>query len=77
MAVLLDVTLIRMVLVPAVMSVLDARAWWLPAWLDRFLPHIDLDPTVSDQEPPRAHELVVTGHAPGIEGHVMSATSCR
>ena len=53
-AVLLDVTLIRMVLVPAVMSVLDARAWWLPAWLDRFLPHIDLDATVDKEALPRA-----------------------
>jgi putative drug exporter of the RND superfamily len=42
-AVLLDVTLIRMVLVPAVMSLLGARAWWLPDWLDRLLPRVDLD----------------------------------
>ena len=34
-AVLLDVTLVRMVLVPAAMSLLGHRAWWLPAWLDR------------------------------------------
>ncbi|MET1038662.1 MAG: MMPL family transporter, partial [Aeromicrobium sp.] len=42
-AVLLDVTLVRMVLVPAVMSLLGDRAWWLPAWLDRLLPAVDLD----------------------------------
>jgi RND superfamily putative drug exporter len=42
-AVFLDVTLVRMVLVPAVMSLLGARAWWLPAWLDRLLPTIDLE----------------------------------
>ena len=42
-AVLLDVTLVRMVLVPAAMSLLGHRAWWLPAWLDRALPVIDLD----------------------------------
>ncbi len=42
-AVFLDVTLVRMVLVPAVMSLLGARAWWLPAWLDRILPTIDLE----------------------------------
>jgi RND superfamily putative drug exporter len=42
-AVLLDVTLVRMVLVPAVMSLLGARAWWLPGWLDRLLPRVDLD----------------------------------
>jgi RND superfamily putative drug exporter len=42
-AVLLDVTLVRMVLVPAAMSLLAHRAWHLPAWLDRILPDIDLD----------------------------------
>ena len=42
-AVLLDVTLVRMVLVPAAMSLLGHRAWWLPAWLDRILPTIDLE----------------------------------
>ncbi len=43
LAVLLDVTLVRMVLVPAVMSLLGHRAWWLPAWLDRLLPTIDIE----------------------------------
>ena len=42
-AVLLDVTLVRMVLVPAAMSLLGHRAWHLPSWLDRILPDIDLD----------------------------------
>jgi len=42
-AVLLDVTLVRMVLVPSAMSLLGARAWWLPKWLDRLLPTIDLE----------------------------------
>jgi RND superfamily putative drug exporter len=42
-AVLLDVTLVRMVLVPAAMSLLGHRAWHLPDWLDRILPDIDLD----------------------------------
>ncbi len=42
-AVLLDVTLVRMVLVPSAMSLLGARAWWLPKWLDRLLPNIDLE----------------------------------
>ncbi|HET7351289.1 MAG TPA: MMPL family transporter [Marmoricola sp.] len=42
-AVLLDVTLVRMVLVPATMGVLGDRAWWLPGWLDRLLPRIDVE----------------------------------
>jgi putative drug exporter of the RND superfamily len=49
-AVLLDVTLIRMVLVPAAMSLLGHRAWWLPAWLARRLPAIDIEGGAHDGE---------------------------
>ena len=42
-AVLLDVTLVRMVLVPAAMSLLGHRAWWLPQWLNRILPKLNVD----------------------------------
>ena len=40
-AVLLDATIVRMVLVPSVMTMLGERNWWLPRWLDRILPQID------------------------------------
>ena len=39
-AVLLDATLIRMLLMPAIMSLLGERNWWLPGWLDRILPRV-------------------------------------
>ena len=42
-AVLLDATLVRMVLVPATMSLVGRANWWLPGWLDRILPHLDLE----------------------------------
>ncbi|TGN65384.1 MMPL family transporter [Nocardioides eburneiflavus] len=42
-AVLIDATLVRMVLVPATMELLGDRNWWLPTWLDRLLPHIDAE----------------------------------
>ena len=42
-AVTLDATVVRMVLVPATMSLLGQANWWLPAWLDRILPHIDVE----------------------------------
>jgi RND superfamily putative drug exporter len=45
-AVLLDATVIRLVLVPATMSLLGDLNWWLPAWLDRLLPHVDVDAAV-------------------------------
>ncbi len=40
-AVVLDATVIRVVLLPAIMRIMGPRAWWLPKWLDRRLPHID------------------------------------
>jgi RND superfamily putative drug exporter len=40
-AVLLDATLVRMVLVPATMALIGRANWWLPGWLDRVLPHIE------------------------------------
>jgi RND superfamily putative drug exporter len=42
-AVFLDATLVRMVLVPATMSLVGRANWWLPGWLDRVLPHLDLE----------------------------------
>ncbi|WP_328748897.1 MMPL family transporter [Streptomyces sp. NBC_00285] len=42
-AVLLDAFVVRMAIVPAVLALLGARAWWLPAWLDRILPRVDVE----------------------------------
>ncbi len=42
-AVLVDATVVRMVLVPAAMALLDRHAWWLPGWLDRILPNLDVE----------------------------------
>ena len=50
-AVFIDATLIRMVLVPATMELLGDRNWWLPAWLDRLLPHIQVEGgSIADDE---------------------------
>jgi RND superfamily putative drug exporter len=42
-AVLIDASVIRMVLVPAVMSLLGKWAWWMPGWLDKITPNIDIE----------------------------------
>jgi RND superfamily putative drug exporter len=42
-AVLIDATVVRMILVPAAMSLLGDAAWWMPRWLDRVLPDIQLE----------------------------------
>ena len=41
--ILIDAFLIRLTLVPAVMAMFGDRAWWLPAWLDRLLPDLDVE----------------------------------
>jgi putative drug exporter of the RND superfamily len=42
-AIAIDSTLVRCLLVPAVMVLLGKRAWWLPGWLDRVIPHISIE----------------------------------
>jgi putative drug exporter of the RND superfamily len=43
LAILIDVLIVRMVIAPAVVTLLGDRAWWLPAWLDRLLPNVSLE----------------------------------
>lgn len=42
-AVVFDAFVVRMVLIPAVLYLLGDRAWWLPRWLDRLLPDVDVE----------------------------------
>ncbi|MFF3378663.1 MMPL family transporter [Streptomyces sp. NPDC002680] len=42
-AVLFDAFVVRMAIVPAVLALLGKSAWWLPAWLDRILPNVDVE----------------------------------
>jgi RND superfamily putative drug exporter len=41
--ILVDAFLVRMTIVPAVLALLGRWAWWLPGWLDRLLPHVDVE----------------------------------
>jgi putative drug exporter of the RND superfamily len=42
-AVFIDAFVVRMTIVPAVLTLLGERAWWLPRWLDRILPDVDVE----------------------------------
>ena len=42
-AVAIDATIVRIVLVPATMELLGNANWWLPRWLDRILPHLAVE----------------------------------
>ena len=57
-AIFIDATLVRMVLVPASMSLMGRANWWLPAWLDRLLPHLDLEGERVLVQAPTAPDLV-------------------
>jgi putative drug exporter of the RND superfamily len=51
-AIFLDATVVRMVLVPAVMQLLGPRNWWIPEWLERRLPRLDVEPAAVGAEGP-------------------------
>ena len=42
-AIAVDATIVRIVLVPATMKLMGDANWWLPGWLDRVLPEVDVD----------------------------------
>ena len=42
-AVLIDASLVRMILVPAVMTLLGKHAWWMPRWMEPIVPHLQLE----------------------------------
>jgi putative drug exporter of the RND superfamily len=59
-AIFIDATVVRMLLVPAVMHLLGTRNWWMPARLSRFVPHLHIEghPDVHLPHPRRAEEEV-------------------
>jgi RND superfamily putative drug exporter len=59
-AVLIDATIVRLLLVPATMELLGDRNWWLPRWLDRILPRINVEAS-SDVEDEVERELEPVG----------------
>ncbi|WP_317443814.1 MMPL family transporter [Streptomyces collinus] len=61
-AVFFDAFIVRMAIVPAVLALLGRRAWWLPRWLDRALPNVDVEGeglrTAGDRHADGERELV-------------------
>ncbi|MCT9143358.1 MMPL family transporter [Streptomyces violarus] len=50
-AVLFDAFVVRMAIVPAVLALLGGKAWWLPRWLDRMLPRVDVEGEALSRRP--------------------------
>jgi RND superfamily putative drug exporter len=71
-----DAFIVRMALVPAVMQLLGARAWWLPAWLERILPTFDVEGEAISREraladwpsPDSTAAVVVDGLEVAVDG---------
>jgi RND superfamily putative drug exporter len=66
-AVFFDAFVVRMAIVPAVLGLLGKKAWWLPKWLDRAVPNVDVegeglktlgDGDTKDSDPDEDRELV-------------------
>jgi RND superfamily putative drug exporter len=57
-AVFIDAVVIRSVLVPAVMQLFGERAWYFPAWLNRILPKLHVEPAEGDPAPTGEHPVV-------------------
>jgi uncharacterized membrane protein YdfJ with MMPL/SSD domain len=53
-AIALDATLVRLILVPAAMKLLGDWNWWMPSWLDRVLPNLNFEDGPSEPEPAEA-----------------------
>jgi len=57
-AIFIDAFIIRLLLLPAVMHLAGPAMWWMPAWLDRRLPHFHIERPDEDVEPEPERELV-------------------
>ena len=73
-AVFVDATIVRMMLVPATMELAGRWNWWLPAWLDRILPKISVDaPDPDDPPATRTHTRPTPEPDPEPEPQPVSA----
>jgi RND superfamily putative drug exporter len=61
-SVLIDATIVRLLLVPSVMYLLGTASWWLPQWLGRILPRLDIE---GGPEQPTAPAGAMSAQAPG------------
>jgi RND superfamily putative drug exporter len=52
--------MVRLLLMPALMTVLGKAAWWLPKWLDRLLPNVDVEGAKLEQRHSSAKQPVAS-----------------
>ena len=64
MAILIDAFVVRLLLVPAVMHLMDERMWYIPGWLDRALPRLTIEPPTSEERDDAGEEPPPPARAP-------------
>jgi RND superfamily putative drug exporter len=65
-AILTDALIVRMTLVPALLTLLGERSWYIPGWLDRLLPNVTIEPPQDGRAPiPRESEPAGPAEVPG------------
>jgi putative drug exporter of the RND superfamily len=80
-AVLIDASLVRMILVPSIMSLLGEHAWWMPRWLEPVVPHLQLEgpvaePAGAEETPAAAEQAPVATHEAAMpDGEKRAAPS--
>ncbi len=57
LAILIDVLIVRLVIAPAVVTLLGDKAWWLPGWLDKILPNVSLEGHLVANKDPKGEPL--------------------
>jgi putative drug exporter of the RND superfamily len=63
-AVLIDASLVRMCLVPSIMSLLGSHAWWMPHWMEPIVPHLSLEGSPEEEIAPEP-ALATASRRPG------------
>ncbi|WP_078293000.1 MMPL family transporter [Mycobacterium sp. D16R24] len=81
-AIAVDATVVRLVLVPALMAMFDRRNWWLPGWLDRVLPTVDFETPCVDELPGPHTESALRLQGSGLEEpridyHAIAVSAAR
>ncbi|MBT2484225.1 MULTISPECIES: MMPL family transporter [unclassified Microbacterium] len=67
--VLLDAFVVRMLLMPALMHLLGRSAWWLPRWLDRILPNVDMEGAALERDHPGMKAVAVPTTTDSVPTH--------
>lgn len=67
LGIIFDAFIVRMLLVPAVMHLLGGAAWWLPTWLDRIIPNVDVEGAALERRHP-------VHHLPQVDDAVVAAS---